>query len=456
MNDTQKECGLHSQGEENGNETTIGCCSVLLFAVAAMVVVVATDELMPRFNKYNNEMKNVVNTRIEYNKSTSVEPKTNNSTINNVSNMIDTSLFKIKENILSVCNLNGQYFNFDDYNFINDSGLYLYQRNIDSSIKDENIKKNIKLDNNYKYVSNIDNDLPSKSKEFNFGRTLFVDSEHKYMYCSIQKVASSKVGSLFYYYSTGKQESTSKIHNKIGNPGRYSFTFIKTIKKQDTFYQYLNEKKTSYTKFVILRDPLKRLLSGFIDKCLISTDQVVCRPFLNKIGEKKLKKFSNSQLFEIFVSDLYQTIVIDKKIYSVNPHYRPQSYQCQMFNLINYYDYIILYDKTHLIDNIEYVMYHIGQKYAKWNDNDNDNLTIIESIKSIDEKFNKDWGKYHNQTLFEQSLHVWTKSNQQEMSLLKKYYTIQLAIKAFQIYKIDYTVLPLQPPLWITQLSDSQ
>ena len=197
---------------------------------------------------------------------------------------------------------------------------------------------------------------------------------------------------------------------------------------------------------------MKRLLSGFIDKCLIENDQRPCQPFLQSIDQSRLNTLTDSQLFELFVNDLYEKVVVDKKIYSVNPHYRPQSYQCQLFNFVNYYDYILLYDKDHFANNIEYVLYEIDNKYR--NARSNDNLTIIESIKSIDERFNKDWGLYHNQSLFEQSLHFLTKSDDQEISLLKKYYTIQLAIKAFEIYTIDYTFLPLKPPLWITQLSN--
>ena len=250
------------------------CCSILL-ASATLLLLVVTNDSFAGFNKYSNIIENVVvnatkttnTSKIDANviNTTSVNIVTNPSintsiaasdktlaseNITNDTGMIDVSL--LKKQILATCNLKKKYFNFSQYRFINNSGLYLYQRNINNSLKQKILSaKQPNFVNRYNYFLSIDNDLPSQSKKFNFGKSLFVDKQHKYMYCSIQKVASSKVGSLFYYYSTGEQDSTSGIHNKIGFPKNHGFKFLVTISHQDTFYYHLN--LNSYTKFAILR-----------------------------------------------------------------------------------------------------------------------------------------------------------------------------------------------------------
>ena len=154
-------------------------------------------------------------------------------------------------------------------------------------------------------------------------------------------------------------------------------------------------------------------------------------------------------------------MIVDKKIYTVDRHWRPQSYQCHLYDLINYYDYIILYDKHRFVNNIEYILFEIGNNYEKYglgiksNESTSDvNETIETKIASIDKRFNTNWGKYGNQSLFDKSLnvHAWATSNDQEMNLLNRYYTRKLAMKAFAVYSIDYMFLPLEPPLWIMKL----
>ena len=86
------------------------------------------------------------------------------------------------------------------------------------------------------------------------------------------------------------------------------------------------------------------------------------------------------------------------------------------------------------------------------NDGLNAGMSIEEKIRTVDGTYNVGWGDSHNETLFSQSLHHFTTSNDQEFQILKEYYTKELAMKAFQIFLLDYSMLPLEAPLWILDL----
>ena len=170
------------------------------------------------------------------------------------------------------------------------------------------------------------------------------------------------------------------------------------------------------------------------------------------------QSMSNVELFHSFVDILYKIIMIDKQLWFLDKHFRPQVFECQLWDLITYFDYIVLYDKIHFVNNVEYILMQIelNKQHTQKNGNSvklqSDHVTI--DMKYIDIKYNTGWGEYHNDSLFSQPLHQNSKSYDSEMILLKQYYTKDIALKALTMLAIDYVMLPLPMPWWIDRLEE--
>ena len=69
--------------------------------------------------------------------------------------------------------------------------------------------------------------------------------------------------------------------------------------------------------------------------------------------------------------------------YYVNKHYRSQFYQCQIYDLINYFDYIILYNKLNYVNNIEFVLSQIILNYKNHTIDENHNTLNTNTTSNI-------------------------------------------------------------------------
>eukprot|EP01083_Nonionella_stella_P255937 877811_1 len=103
-----------------------------------------------------------------------------------------------------------------------------------------------------------------KSYEYkHFRFKILKDTSHKYMYCNIAKNANTLFKTLFYALYKN-DPTTAKVHvfdnrNKSDDNNIY-------IANNNEYKDILNDK--TWQKLVIIRDPLERLLSAFLDKCL--------------------------------------------------------------------------------------------------------------------------------------------------------------------------------------------
>ena len=165
---------------------------------------------------------------------------------------------------------------------------------------------------------------------------------------------------------------------------------------------------------------------------------------------------SDVEVFELWVNILYEKIVIQtknnfakhpekKELYlnrgDVDPHFRPQIYDCHLFDFVNIFDFIIIYDKNTFAQSVYFVFEQIMLRNGE-------NFTLTKDY------YLNGWGKSQSESLFDRGLQRRTKSNDQEMKLLKKFFNIDLIQKAIEIYQYDYQLLPLDPPLWISDMFD--
>ena len=400
--------------------------------------------------------------------------------IPNINFVWNGSSLELKNKILDVCSKQTNNFNFDKYTFMNYSGLYLYKRNmnIEQEYWQSQQRFNLfshKMTKNYQMLQTIDQTglLHKPRNEISLALEVFpYDTKHKYMYCSIDKTGSSKVKLLYFFYSTGIRANIDTIHGTIKD-SVYEYSFWNLCKKRQDWQKILNKNQRIvnhvndtvgnktitdqdrsisiwpwYTKFIVIRDPLKRLLSGFIDKCLIN----------NFVRCKQLKKvpnyleLSNIELFNHWVDYLYNMIVVEGRGYVVNRHFRPQYYDCQIFDLINLFDFIILYDKIHFVSNVEYILEEI---IINLRESANvDTMTVEDMIDNVDKIYNQGWNKSGttSTTLFSTPLHHFTTTEDEEMKVIKQYYSKNIALKAFEMFSLDYQLLPFEPPLWILDL----
>ena len=370
-----------------------------------------------------------------------------NSSIGNVNSQLHNYDLNsvLKREILTLCN---NTFDYNSYTFINTSNLMLYKRKKRLS----NSKMYKKYYNNYKksnfnYLRSIDKyvfDNKLNLNSLNLGTTMWVDFKENYIYCPSHKVASTKVKLIFYYISlhihkTGSAHAATNLESSLPHFQGLNFhVFHYRQEWNKVLFKTKNDKNGKYfQRFVFIRDPLKRLLSGFIDKCIVSKQITHCSMLIDK-------KYSNIigneyKFFEAFVNQLHDIVFVDKTIYSLDKHFRPQFYICHMFDLISTFDFILIYDKIHFMSNMKYI---VKQVIENNNNNENDNINITDEY--IDNKYFND--KY-SLTYRRHST-----TDKSELKLLKEYYTREIAIKALEIYSLDYRWLPLPPPLWILDL----
>ena len=239
-------------------------------------------------------------------------------------------------------------------------------------------------------------------------------------------------------------------------------TLNKYLNVMRNMYSKLSQKK--WIKLIILRDPIERLLSAFVDKCINdhrhycegiefpyeSKDQLENFSYIKQFGiieplhcqltylPKIIDNNAKIELFNQFVNHLYEKVIThgNGRYYwkKVNIHYKPQIFDGFLYHLIEYFDYIIIYNKNTFSQDIFFIVDQIlNKKYKVINDTD---------------RYWNHWGYFANESLFEtKTEHTHTIDVQSEIKLLKRYYsninTLKLAI---ELYKFDYMLLPFQYP----------
>ena len=276
--------------------------------------------------------------------------------------------------------------------------------------------------------------------------------ENRYIICPISKVSSSK--SKFFLFA-GNMYFYQKSNNY--SPIIYNFTFkndhktiplnYSNIKKhyksirnihplwskladlrrdkarfgEDRKYHKRLLKNNSWYKTVIIRDPLERLLSGYLDKCADPNHH-----WCENIHHHRGRKFVT---FAQFVDNIAYKL---KYNIEINNHYRPQSFRCGLYKFIQYYNSIIYYDYN-----------TVGNQFL--NSLKKSSLIIGDKNSQQLMKYFTGWGKYNDQSLLDAP----TVHTKKSYDLLKQYYTPQIARKAYNTFKMDYVLLNFSYPKWI-------
>ena len=180
-------------------------------------------------------------------------------------------------------------------------------------------------------------------------------------------------------------------------------------------------------KIVVIRDPLERLLSGYINKCL---DYDMYTPFILKYCSNETK-ITNNPSFARFANIVIDNISSNVFLHDIG-HFAPQITWCDLYNTFENYDYALYMSSNGYVDSFERMVdeLNLTQIYNGWGPNKNQTL--------LDKKWLKNG-----------SSRTARKSKNSEIERLKQYYTPKLARQVYMAYRIDYKVLKIPYPSWI-------
>eukprot|EP01084_Bolivina_argentea_P061982 113317_1 len=234
---------------------------------------------------------------------------------------------------------------------------------------------------------------------------VYINTKQRLLYCAIQKNCNLLFKSLF----TALQNEDPTMHmTKIYRKTHFFDTYSK-----DLYKTVINNE--SWTRFIVIRDPLERLVSGFLHVCMGH-------------GACDGRRPSN---FAVFVDRIVQRKFNNQDI---NRHFRAQSVFCNLHHDFSKYNYVIKYEPNNIAVKTEAFLSKMDLK-----------------------EYYMYWGSYHNQTMFENSdvqngiSHVtFVGGNKSEtIQFYAKYYNKELAIKCLKLFSDDYVLFNLPVPWWI-------
>ncbi|KAL4221742.1 hypothetical protein ACF0H5_019997 [Mactra antiquata] len=261
-----------------------------------------------------------------------------------------------------------------------------------------------------------------KTFQYQYRKHYMVNHEHKMLYCYLPKVANTNFRRVFLglegVVPKAKVPDISGYDVYFVHDDKYSYLKDFSVKQQHYFLQ-------SYTKFMVVRDPLERLLSGYRNKYFHPNKQQTTQ-FLNKITKFYQKHsyltrrkgiyirmdYSNAPLaFEEFL--LFFTDTYDAKAF-LNEHFTASNQLCDP-----------------CYTNVDYV--------AKFDTLYEDVAYIFKKLK-IDIEFPGKNDYYHSKDTVE--------------TMFKFYERIPkwLLIKVWNILKYDYVLFGFQVPRWFKNL----
>lgn len=175
-------------------------------------------------------------------------------------------------------------------------------------------------------------------------RPLIVNSDHKFIYSIVYKVGSTNWERVIVQDLSGFQN--------IPNQKLYSHNALKWMPKfnREETKTYLE----SYTKFVFVRDPLSRILSGYKDK-FVDHHNVV----FSKMARFIIKSYRTDPGLNTFPNVTFTEFIrylVDKEGHRSNVHWKPihnQNYPCEIE-----YDVIGRLEDAH--EDIPYVLKRLG------------------------------------------------------------------------------------------------
>ena len=322
-------------------------------------------------------------------------------------------------------------------------------KSIDSDDDKSNIKKKkkrIEL-NDIINLNDFSDVLSFKKRHFQHEikeniTSVWIDKRHKFAYCDIPKCVTTKFKTLFRCIALEighfKLWKGKDIHAVTRHWAKYNDM------PYYTNYSSLNS-IDGWIKFVVIRDPLDRLLSSYLNRCI----QV---PLYNNNPRHECDKYSNrvggleNLTFRSFVNQVIKELnnTNNNKIYRINPHWRPQYSYCKLYEYFNKFDNIIIYKHESIVnDTLKFLKKYNLENYYYFDDNI---TNMFNGNQQITRQKNKNKNKNHiiNNTsiLNDDILHY------------SKYYDKNLAIKVIRAYSMDFKLLNFSLPIWFHYLSD--
>lgn len=246
-----------------------------------------------------------------------------------------------------------------------------------------------------------------------FGIKAYANDQHKFMHCLIQKNTNTMFRNLWFaverddplIYHLDTRENNDTDHEFHENLDIYWLDQREILNVDNTSY-FERVRDEKWLKMVIIRDPLERLLSAFLDRCLWLWTE-------HQIDIECFGNVSDHFTFAEFVDRLISKTLQSE--YVKNPHYWPQSWFCRLDETLKHYQMVIKYDRNTIARNT---------------------LDFLQRVNLS--RFYRHWGPYFNETMFEDSVHV-TFPNQiadvkSKVVFYRKYYTKELAMNVMALY----------------------
>eukprot|EP00418_Pyrodinium_bahamense_P093937 CAMPEP_0179025724 /NCGR_PEP_ID=MMETSP0796-20121207/8139_1 /TAXON_ID=73915 /ORGANISM="Pyrodinium bahamense, Strain pbaha01" /LENGTH=376 /DNA_ID=CAMNT_0020721767 /DNA_START=51 /DNA_END=1181 /DNA_ORIENTATION=+ len=232
---------------------------------------------------------------------------------------------------------------------------------------------------------------------------LFVYPETRFAFCLIEKVGCSSWATVF-----------NKVTRKIWNIKSPWYGVVGAHWSEDRATRVFTDEGS--TRVVWVRDPLERLLSGFLNKCTkAGSDFDRLCPF-KKPGQAPGFPFSQ----------VLQWLTDGGDVERVDSHFTPQSSHCELHHRLLEYNTIGLMSKASFARDASCILERAGMGYANTQ------------------------GKGDNSTFFNDPVNVEVKA-EQAVAYLKKFFTREAARAFIQAYKEDYALFRIREPEWIEE-----
>ena len=248
----------------------------------------------------------------------------------------------------------------------------------------ESVCRNLGISNILGPLERIDETIIQQRK--NLYEHLIVNEEHKVIYCVVPKVGCTQLKRIFLVLN-GVYSSIEEATN-IHNITKYTYIHDKKFSVKKREYMLKN-----FYKFMIVRDPLERIVSAYRNKWEGKTAQFML-PWLQSIGKRIVEKYrySNKKTSLRKVNNItfleYIHHIIDTPPHKLNAHWMPYNDLCRPCEI--HYDFIGSID-TYMRD-VEHIMRQIkadeGKHYVK-------SQTALMKTKQLTAKFYKALPKEH-------------------------------------------------------------